>query len=415
MHLPQKDNSKLTSRLKNGFTLIEVMAVVMIIAIIAALAMVSYTSIRVKTRDIRRVSDINTLHTALNAYYKDHGEYPTSLTPGQIFRNSDSTKIYLDEIPFNPQPRTDHNCPDSEFLYKVSTDKQTYSLSACVGAEGDPNKGKLIYSTKEGIFHCGDTITDRDGFTYKTVSIGSQCWMADSLKTRTRPDGSCINFSMSTYITPTTHIYTVGDAPGCSITYNGTLTNLGGFARNSLTLSSRDCISPSSATQGTEADCQNGYTLYTWHGAMNDPSLTLGMSTGTIAEYPRQGICPDGWHIPTSDDFTSLERSVCTSTTCQTDFPFNLTTTGTLGTNESTKLIIGGNSNFNAARIGMRSSDATPATPPTYQKNALSHFWSASFDGISNLAGRRYVSTSGGVNRNYTFRNRGYEVRCIKD
>ena len=56
-------------------------------------------------------------------------------------------------------------------------------------------------------------------------------------------------------------------------------------------------------------------TLYQWNEAMQYSS-TPGA----------QGICPAGWHIPTHDQFTTLERSVCTSGSCATDFPYDITT-----------------------------------------------------------------------------------------
>ncbi|QQS60224.1 hypothetical protein IPN41_03855 [Candidatus Falkowbacteria bacterium] len=50
-------------------------------------------------------------------------------------------------------------------------------------------------------FVCGQTIYDRDSFSYKTVQIGNQCWMAENLKTKTKPNGACIN-SGASFIAP---------------------------------------------------------------------------------------------------------------------------------------------------------------------------------------------------------------------
>jgi len=61
-----------------GFTLIEILVVVAIIGILASVILVSVTSARARARDIKRVSDIRQLRTALELYFGNNGEYPTS-------------------------------------------------------------------------------------------------------------------------------------------------------------------------------------------------------------------------------------------------------------------------------------------------------------------------------------------------
>lgn len=470
-----------------AFTLVEIMVVVLIITIIASLAMISYTSIRVKSRDIRRVSNINTLQTALNAYYKDHGVFPTSITPGQPLRNSSNSIVYLDEVPSNPQPRTDHNCPDSEFIYKVATDQQSYSLSGCVGADGDPNKGKLIYSTKEGIFHCGDKITDRDGFEYKTVSIGTQCWMAENLRTRTLPNGSCINMQKRCEGSPricendlnckkgSTSYKCINynptmEASNCSWTYNGIQ-----YASSSRA-DGLDCISTSgTGTQGTKADCDAGRTLYSPYealqcqnsssnvdlGGCSATSLTnvmccakkpgSGSDLNTIGEWKSnqnvQGLCPNGWHIPTDQEFSTLETFLTDSPPCNP----NRSGWECQGAGTKLKKGLGGSSGFDAELVGRRrggkENTGTPSSCiqypnlidsplpdncgsyppfPTNTKfadyNTIATFITTSIGNSTDISGSNIIIRELSSSYNSVSRRglnighgRAFSVRCIKD
>jgi len=62
-----------------GFTLIELMIVVAIIAFLAALAVPRYLNYLAKTRQAEVAMNLASLHTALQAYFIEHGEYTTVL------------------------------------------------------------------------------------------------------------------------------------------------------------------------------------------------------------------------------------------------------------------------------------------------------------------------------------------------
>jgi general secretion pathway protein G len=60
---------------KKGFTLIELLVVGTILAVIAAGAVVSYASVNVKSRDSKRMSDVEQVRSALEMYRADYGSY----------------------------------------------------------------------------------------------------------------------------------------------------------------------------------------------------------------------------------------------------------------------------------------------------------------------------------------------------
>jgi len=65
---------------KKGFTLIELLVVIAIIGILSSVVLASLNSARQKSRDAKRVSDIQNLQLALELYFDSKGEYPDLLT-----------------------------------------------------------------------------------------------------------------------------------------------------------------------------------------------------------------------------------------------------------------------------------------------------------------------------------------------
>lgn len=60
---------------KRGFTLIELLVVVSIIGVLSSVVLSSLNSARIRARDAKRVSDINSLDTAMQLSYDDNGQY----------------------------------------------------------------------------------------------------------------------------------------------------------------------------------------------------------------------------------------------------------------------------------------------------------------------------------------------------
>ena len=108
----------------------------------------------------------------------------------------------------------------------------------------------------------GELVDPRDGKTYKTIYIeGAGTWMAENLNFRDEKN----------YF----------------------------YLRNGMS-----CV-------GGDEDCSLVGTVYSWSAAMNVDSKweyeTASKMDGII-KTPHQGICPDGWHIPTADEWLRLAR-----------------------------------------------------------------------------------------------------------
>lgn len=62
----------------DGLTIVELLIVIVVISILAAISVVVYTGIQQRARDSQRSHDIRSIAKALEMYYVDHGEYPSS-------------------------------------------------------------------------------------------------------------------------------------------------------------------------------------------------------------------------------------------------------------------------------------------------------------------------------------------------
>ena len=78
-----------------GFTLVELVIVVAIIIILAAITISVYSGTQARSRDAKRKADIANITKAMELYYDDNGQYPTSsgstaINPGWVSSNDDS-------------------------------------------------------------------------------------------------------------------------------------------------------------------------------------------------------------------------------------------------------------------------------------------------------------------------------------
>jgi len=149
-----------------AFTLIELLVTIAIIGVLTVLVSISVSSVRSKANDLKSIADIKAIKTAIDTYYIDEHQYPTSLTPGQAIVGSSSSSTYLSIMPSANGYSTMDNCYIFNYSYGQITSKK-YFLNFCLkNTTGDISPGCHAL-TNEGI----------KDYCYSPVLSGLKLWL----------------------------------------------------------------------------------------------------------------------------------------------------------------------------------------------------------------------------------------------
>lgn len=125
---------------KQGFTLIELLVVIAIIGILSTLSILALNSARARARDAKRISDVKQIQTALEMYYNDNNDYPssTAIVPGASIGTG--TNVYLKSIPTPPSPADGGTVCAIDatkgytYTYTGVAGNSSYTINYCLGA-----------------------------------------------------------------------------------------------------------------------------------------------------------------------------------------------------------------------------------------------------------------------------------------
>lgn len=124
---------------KQGFSLLEILVVIGIIAILLSIGLSSYSTVQKKSRDAKRKSDIKTIQQAKEQYYSVCGFlYPTFASgtiDQEIYCINPSIMILpTDKLPLDPksgQPYTCVSCTTGT-SYSVCANESEIEPTPCV-------------------------------------------------------------------------------------------------------------------------------------------------------------------------------------------------------------------------------------------------------------------------------------------
>lgn len=149
---------------------------------------------------------------------------------------------------------------------KSRSSSSSNAANSKVSSSSRPRSSSSVHSVCENYDY--GTLTDsRDGQTYKTVKIGEQVWMAENL-----------NYA---YLEPTF------GHDSSSFCYNNDPTYCATYGR-----------------------------LYRWSAAMDSAGVLdpAGKNCGYLARCSAngviRGVCPEGWHLPSKEEFDILRETV---------------------------------------------------------------------------------------------------------
>ncbi len=241
---------------------------------------------------------------------------------------------------------------------KFCVEETLYDL--CNGMTYDPaawqcGNGKIVMQFTDS----------RDGKSYKAVKIGTQAWMAENL-----------NYA---------YTQTTADLDSSSFCYDN-----------------------------DPAYCETYGRLYLWSAAMDSAAVfsedgkNCGYEVTCSVNGNVQGVCPDGWHLPSDEEWATLETYVADSLFDGETNSAGYALKSTSGWNDD-----GDGSDafgFEALPAGYRYGDGSFGKVLEF-----ADFWSSTEDG-TNSAYRRYLyDIDTGLGAGYGRKDAAYSVRCVKD
>ena len=218
------------------------------------------------------------------------------------------------------------------------------------------------------------TLTDIDGNVYNTVQIGQQCWMKENLRTTRYADNTPIALGSNTSSTMAYRYYPDNNESNVA---------------------------------------EYGY-LYNWPAVMHGEASSSANPSGV------QGICPDGWHVPSDAEWTQLtdyvssqSEYVCGSDNTYiakalvSDHGWQITADNVcaVGYDQSSNNVTG----FSALPAGFYSSSGC-----NFSGNYAGS-WSATESSSSYAYARGLDYDSATVYRGNPNKSLGYSVRCLRD
>lgn len=221
-------------------------------------------------------------------------------------------------------------------------------------------------------------VTDIDGNSYDAVQIGSQVWMAENMRTTRYADGTTIPMgSINSGSNPYRYV------PGLNHSNEENMDNLARY----------------------------GY-LYNWPAAMHGAGSSEANPSGV------QGICPDGWHVPSDAEWTQLTDYMKTQPAYMASGNADYLAkalAATLGWSISFEMDAPGNNPTTNNATGFSTLPAGRYYCGYHNFGEQAYFWSTTETNPCRAYCCYLYCSSALVNRGTNDADNGLSVRCVRD
>jgi len=291
---------KLLNKLESnkGFTIVELLIVVVVIGILAAITIVSFGGITGQATKTALISDLDANTRKMQLYYTQYGSYPTSFYASNCpsapivdnnycLKKSSANTIYS------------YTGTSSTFMLVMKNNSDYYKATESSGPVAYiPPLPDGSYMQAFSNANCSTSRTRavdaRDNHTYWVQKLADgKCWMLTNLG---YAGGGTNTYNDAKSLT--------NDTGG-----SGSFTVASYYVVPSTTSFTTEPTAPSTSTNGTG---QYGY-VYNWCGAMGGQATAACASATTPTPDPTISICPAGWRLPTggsSGEFSALNTAV---------------------------------------------------------------------------------------------------------
>ena len=126
---------------KKGFTILELLISVAIIAMLSAIILVGISSMRERSRDARRMSDVSEIQKALNLYFTNHNTFPVfpteiTITGDDLFSVALEGERLITAVPSDPIPTF------GSYKYQSNSTGTDFYLNFCLETDTIPKYTK---------------------------------------------------------------------------------------------------------------------------------------------------------------------------------------------------------------------------------------------------------------------------------